>query len=92
MVIGEKIKIRLILYKGKMDAMCSSGTSRFGSILKRTKPPTMKHKSFVHLFKGGGVEGRSPSPPIAMGEILQIPTSSGGEVKPSPGRFDRGEP
>ena len=54
----------------------------FGSILKRTRPPTMKHKNFVPPFKGGGVEGRSPSSPIAMGETLRYPQSSGGEAEP----------
>ena len=52
-----------------------------------------RHESFAQAFsKACGVEGRSPSSPIAMGEILQILTSSGGEAKPSGGRFGRGEP
>ena len=52
----------------------------------------MEQESFTHLFKGGGVEGRSPSSPIVMGEIPKDSQSSGGETKPSGGRFDRGEP
>ena len=63
-----------------------------GLFRKRKQITAMKHKSFDHLFKGGGVEGRSPSSPIAMGEILQIPKSSGGEAKQSTGLFGRGEP
>ena len=44
------------------------------SLLKKwhnEKSCTKKHnsKSFVHLFKGGGVEGWSPSSPSAEGEI-----------------------
>ena len=47
------------------------------SLLKKwhnEKSCTKKHnsKSFVHLFKGGGVEGWSPSSPSAEGEIPLI--------------------
>ena len=52
----------------------------------------MEQESFTHLFKGGGVEGRPPPSPIVMGEIPKDSQSSGGETKPSGGRFDRGEP
>ena len=34
------------------------------------------------------MEGQSPSPPIAMGEIFQISTSSGGEAQPSRGTVE----
>ena len=66
--------------------------TRPGFSKKGSKLLAIKHKSFDHLFKGGGVEGRSPSSPIAMGEIPKDSQSSGGETKPSGGRFDRGEP
>ena len=55
--------------------------TRPGFSKKGSKLLAIKHKSFDHLFKGGGVEGRSPSSPIAMGETLKIPKSSGGEAK-----------
>ena len=40
---------------------------------ERSCTNNLNSKSFVHLFKGGGVEGWSPSSPSAEGEIPFYP-------------------